>query len=202
MALGASKCYAAIMRAKTITDVEEWLDAQSSEGNACWEWPWSPNTKGYGTIKPKGKTMMVHRIAFGSRVSPIPGGLFVCHHCDNPPCARPSHLFLGTQKDNIADMLRKGRGHNPLMEANAAKTHCVRGHAFNLTNTHVMIAETGRIHRECRTCRRDKARAYRAEHADKVNAYQRQRHADNPERHRKYSRDCYNRKKAKATSQH
>jgi len=52
---------------------------------------------------------MAHRKAWEDEHGPIPPGMNVCHHCDNPPCINPDHLFLGTQKDNAVDMSRKGR---------------------------------------------------------------------------------------------
>jgi hypothetical protein len=50
-----------------------------------------------------------HRWAYEHFIGPIPAGLFVCHHCDNPPCCEPSHLFLGTQQVNMTDKMAKGR---------------------------------------------------------------------------------------------
>lgn len=50
-----------------------------------------------------------HRYCWTIHFGAIPKGKWVCHHCDNPPCCNPSHLFLGTPSDNTRDMLRKGR---------------------------------------------------------------------------------------------
>jgi hypothetical protein len=55
---------------------------------------------------------MAHRIAWSRVFGPIPDGLVVCHRCDNPPCVRPDHLFLGTHQDNDADRDAKGRTAN------------------------------------------------------------------------------------------
>lgn len=73
--------------------------------NGCWEWTKSRTRKGYGRI---GKTS-THRLAYELFCSTIPPGMWVLHKCDNPPCFRPDHLFLGTSDDNIADMIAKGR---------------------------------------------------------------------------------------------
>jgi len=75
----------------------------------CWVWRGSTNTGGYGALVTRGKFMAAHRASYFTFVSPIPPGLSVLHRCDNPPCINPDHLFLGTQKDNMADMVSKGR---------------------------------------------------------------------------------------------
>lgn len=76
----------------------------------CWLWQGSVNTSGYGVIGVKGKKRLVHRLIWEeSNGQPIPDGMSICHHCDNPLCVRPSHLFAGTHSDNMRDASRKGR---------------------------------------------------------------------------------------------
>jgi hypothetical protein len=81
----------------------------------CWEWQ-GAKTKGYGMIghgrrsDPGTRVKQVHRVAWELTYGPIPEGTSVLHSCDNPPCYNPTHLFLGTQADNVADMTAKGRG--------------------------------------------------------------------------------------------
>lgn len=64
---------------------------------------------GYGRIRIAGRAWLTHRLAYNIAFGEIPSGLLVCHRCDNPVCCNPDHLFLGTPKDNMDDMDRKGR---------------------------------------------------------------------------------------------
>jgi hypothetical protein len=103
------------------------VDSRTDPGGC---WPWTGSLRdGYGRIhmprlnpEEKFRHERTHRIAWRLSNGPIPDGLFVLHRCDNRACCRPSHLFLGTCQDNMADMFAKGRnkvGIKGLRSANA-----------------------------------------------------------------------------------
>jgi hypothetical protein len=77
----------------------------------CWTWTGSLDSGGYGQISTihGGKPMRASRVSWELVNGPIPDGLHVLHKCDNRPCCNPGHLFLGTNRDNVADMHSKGR---------------------------------------------------------------------------------------------
>lgn len=78
----------------------------------CWVWQGAFHKQGYGSFLFEGKIHLAHRVSIALVEGRLPKSS-VLHRCDNPPCVRPSHLFRGTQRDNIADMVskdRQGRG--------------------------------------------------------------------------------------------
>ena len=79
-----------------------------SKTSDCWEFT-PTNSSGYGRIVVNGKRWLTHRLSWVVHFGEIPDNLCVCHKCDNPACVRPTHLFLGTQTDNLKDMDNKGR---------------------------------------------------------------------------------------------
>lgn len=80
------------------------------ELGSCWVWTASCKKDGYGIFHLEAKVATTaHRTSWLFHFGPITDGKSVLHRCDNPPCIRPSHLFLGTQLENIRDRDRKGR---------------------------------------------------------------------------------------------
>ena len=82
--------------------------------DTCWNWIKADNGAGYGIFShEKNKIDRAHRIAYRETYGEIPKGMFVCHHCDNRKCVRPDHLFVGTNQDNVNDMMSKKRNSPP-----------------------------------------------------------------------------------------
>jgi HNH endonuclease len=75
----------------------------------CWEWLGSISNDGYGKCKRNKITYRAHRLSFEIFRGVIKPGLFICHHCDNPICVNPEHLFAATHLENELDKDRKGR---------------------------------------------------------------------------------------------
>lgn len=92
---------------------QSWIQrfwAKVHRTDTCWVWTGGNNGFGHGRFWRLGRLEGSHRVSYELCVGPIPQGMQVLHHCDNPKCVRPEHLFIGTAADNIHDMLAKGRG--------------------------------------------------------------------------------------------
>jgi hypothetical protein len=115
--------------------------------DACWLWRGyiNPNS-GYGTFGYQMQPHYAHRFSYEHHVGAIPQGYEVDHSCRNPICVNPDHL------EAVPPIVNKHR-------ANPPKTHCVNGHPLNHENSYITPANK----RQCRACRRERARRYLAE---------------------------------------
>jgi len=119
--------------------------------------PWTRHHRhGYGGFGAGGKNYVAHRWLLGYlRGNPLSGAELGLHHCDNPSCCNPRHLYIGTQFDNMRDAVDRGR----LLIVGVSQTHCLRGHEYTLENTY-RSPSTG--HRSCRQCKIEWQRAWRS----------------------------------------
>ena len=86
-----------------------WSKVDVGGKGECWEWRAGVGPNGYGRFKIGARLFRSHRIALALSTGDGLGGYFACHHCDNPRCCNPSHLYAGTAKTNVADMVQRGR---------------------------------------------------------------------------------------------
>ena len=122
--------------------------------SGCWEWTGIRNREGYGIYNMSNLTRsrLAHRISFALHIGPPLKDSKVCHHCDNPPCVNPSHLFIGRDEDNVRDMWEKKRSFTPFKTS----PMCKRGHLFTEVSTY--WKPNGR--RTCRICSNIQKRNY------------------------------------------
>jgi len=99
-----------------------WSKVDVKGEGECWEWSGCKFANGYGVFRLSGKNYRAHRIAYVLVIGPIPDETLVCHKCDNRACQNANHFFLGTQKDNIQDMLKKNRGNRATGDRNGSRT--------------------------------------------------------------------------------
>ena len=153
-----------------MTLIERFENKFEKHASGCWLWVAGKYPTGYGmfhlTPKRGVSPTNAHRASWLLYRGPIPQGKQVCHHCDIHACVNPEHLFLGTQKDNIQDMIAKGRKvWSPKL------THCKNGHAFTEQNTGRHANGTQR----CRRCASDVVLRYKRRNLEAVRTYQRER---------------------------
>lgn len=120
--------------------------------DGCWQWTGALVSRGYGSFRRSqsngATTASAHRWIWEWACGPIPDHLEVDHLCFNRACVNPMHLDLVEHGENV----RRGRRNQ-----NHGKTHCLHGHAFDADNTRI----DSRGRRACKTCSRERMRAYR-----------------------------------------
>lgn len=114
---------------KEATGGADYFWSRVDKSGECWVWTGGTIGGGYGRFS--AAKILAHRHAWALTNGPVPDGLDVLHRCDNPPCVRPDHLFLGTHTENMRDMTSKGRraAMRGAESPNARQTDDVRAHA-------------------------------------------------------------------------
>lgn len=144
--------------------VEFWKQIDKPAPFACWLWK-KRESVNYGQIVVNGQNCGAHRIAYALWFNGIPDNRLVCHHCDNPPCCNPAHLFAGTFSDNSRDMVTKERHkrvrvarpgpRTPVARRVEFKNRCKQGHLLAGANLYVN-ERRGKKVRLCVACERER----------------------------------------------
>jgi hypothetical protein len=92
-----------------LSDVDKRILSRLDTTGDCWLWTGKLDCTGRGRVWRNGKIEIHHRAVWKILRGPIPDGAKLCHHCGNPTCANPDHIYVGTQKTNVADMMARGR---------------------------------------------------------------------------------------------
>lgn len=143
-----------------------WDHVVAGHGN-CWIWTgnYRKNARpgaDHGYMSWNGRFIYAHRLSWEIHNGPIPENLFVLHTCDVPRCVYPGHLYLGTQRDNVADRERRGRGTTPpsrrklnsdqvreiLSRLSAGENHCQIARDLPVSRSTVWNIAHGRSYRE------------------------------------------------------
>lgn len=125
----------------------------SAGPDGCWPWRGPLTRDGYGRFGRPAR--LAHRLAYELMRRPIPEGFVIDHLCRNRRCVNPVHMEAVKQRENIL------RSPHTMPNRNAAKTHCPQGHPYSPENTYQTRTRDGRRRRECRACRRERARSKR-----------------------------------------
>ena len=166
--------------------VEPRFLAKVNKTETCWLWTAWIERNGYGRFWLDGRQHGAHRVAYELYVGPIPEGLEIDHLCRVKHCVRPDHLEAVTASENIRRMAAHRVPYQALMEA------CRKGHPYDDENT--IVTETGR---QCRTCKRDSARASYERNRELTIERARQWRLANLERARELSREGQRRYRAR-----
>lgn len=142
----------------------------NAEG-VCWEWTAYRDKKGYGKFQVGNKARGAHKVAWELLMGPVPHGLDLDHLCRNPPCVNPDHLEPVTRRENVLRGINAIPGKHHHM---AQRTHCVNGHEYTEENSYHRVDRAG--HKQCKTCHRERDRAWRQANREKHNARAREYH--------------------------
>jgi hypothetical protein len=91
------------------------LSFTEKQENGCWVWKGTKNWYSYGKFRHNNKMYRAHRFSYELFKDKIPHGKIVCHSCDYTSCVNPDHLWIGTMKENVQDMIKKGRTMNKIV---------------------------------------------------------------------------------------
>ncbi|RTE91923.1 HNH endonuclease [Bradyrhizobium sp. LVM 105] len=133
-----------------------WSKVEKTDG--CWNWIGAIHPKGYGLLTMDKKSHRVHRLSYQLSNGSIPLGMHVLHECDNRRCVNPGHLFIGTNADNMADKVSKGRQSRKLSDEDVLAIRSAKGipqHAlakqYGVDQSHISRIRSG--HRNGRILR-------------------------------------------------